>query len=201
MGALDRTPLDGSVAACQRLETRASFPPSGTPPASAGSTSIGRIHCSTQAPNARVAAFLGKFDAALAAGDIDAAVAMFGAESYWRDLVAFTWNIKTMEGRDQVRDMLVHCLKQTKPRDWRVAEGEVATEADGVLESWISFETEIARGYGLIRIKDGAIWTLLTTMAELKGHEEKAGFTRPARREARRQPRRQDLEGIAGRGG
>ena len=132
-----------------------------------------------KAPNARMTAFLGKFDAALAAGDIDAAVAMFGAESYWRDLVAFTWNIKTMEGRDQVRDMLTHCLKQTKPRDWRVAEGEVATEADGVLESWISFETEIARGYGLIRIKDGLIWTLLTTMVELKGHEEKAGFTRP----------------------
>ena len=107
------------------------------------------------------------------------AVAMFGVESYWRDLVAFTWNIKTMEGRDQVRDMLTHRLKQVKPRDWRVAEGEVATEADGILESWISFETEIARGYGLIRIKDGAIWTLLTTMAELKGHEEKAGFTRP----------------------
>ena len=31
------------------------------------------------APNARMAAFLGKFDAALAAGDVDAAVAMFGA--------------------------------------------------------------------------------------------------------------------------
>ena len=114
-------------------------------------------------PNVRVTAFLGKFDAALAAGDVDAAVAMFGAESYWRDLVAFTWNIKTMEGRDQVRDMLTHCLSQVKPRDWRVAEGEVASEADGVLESWISFETEIARGYGLIRIKDGVIWTLLTT--------------------------------------
>ena len=48
-----------------------------------------------------------------------------------------------------------------------------------MLESWISFETEIARGYGLIRVKDGLIWTLLTTMTELKGHEEKAGFTRP----------------------
>ncbi len=86
------------------------------------------------APNARMAAFLGRFDAALAAGDVDAAVAMFGKDSYWRDLVAFTWNIKTMEGRDQVRDMLAHCLKGVKPRDWRVAEGEVASEADGVLE-------------------------------------------------------------------
>ncbi len=129
-------------------------------------------------PNARLQAFLAKFDAALAVADIDAAVGMFAAESYWRDLVAFTWNIKTMEGRDQVRDMLARCLKRVKPRDWRIAEGEIATEADGVLESWISFETEIARGYGHIRLKDGLIWTLLTTMAELKGHEEKAGFTR-----------------------
>jgi putative flavoprotein involved in K+ transport len=130
------------------------------------------------APNARVTAFLGKFDGALAAGNIAAAVDMFGVESYWRDLIAFTWNIKTMEGRDQIRDMLTDCLKRVKPRDWRVAEGEVATETDGILESWISFETDIARGYGLIRIKEGAIWTLLTTMVELKGHEEKEGFTR-----------------------
>ena len=111
-------------------------------------------------------------------GDIDAATDMFAKDGYWRDLVAFTWNIKTMEGRDQVRDMLAHCLKRVKPRDWRIAEGEIATETGGVLEAWISFETELARGYGLIRIKDGLIWTLLTTMAELKGHEEKAGFTR-----------------------
>ena len=52
-------------------------------------------------PNARLEAFLAKFDAALAVGDIDAVAGMFGEDSYWRDLVAFTWNIKTMEGRGQ----------------------------------------------------------------------------------------------------
>ena len=35
------------------------------------------------------------------------------------------------------------------------------------------------RGYGLVRLKDGKIWTLLTTAAELKGHEEPLGFQRP----------------------
>jgi putative flavoprotein involved in K+ transport len=84
-----------------------------------------------------------------------------------------------MEGREQIRDMLEHRLKDVKPREWRIAEGEEAKESDGVLEAWISFETEVARGYGLIRFKNGAIWTLLTTMAELKGFEEKAGLTRP----------------------
>ena len=52
------------------------------------------------APNARVEAFLSKFGAALAAGDVDAAADMFAKERYWRDLVAFAWNIKTMEGFD-----------------------------------------------------------------------------------------------------
>jgi putative flavoprotein involved in K+ transport len=129
--------------------------------------------------NARVQVFLDKFDAALRAGDLDAAVEMFAPECYWRDLVAFTWNIKTMEGRDQVRDMLAHCLARVKPHNWKIAEGETSTDIGGVTESWISFETEVARGYGLIRLQHGQIWTLLTTMVELMGHEEKAGFTRP----------------------
>jgi putative flavoprotein involved in K+ transport len=130
-------------------------------------------------PTVRMDAFLARFEAALASGDIDAAVSLFAEDCYWRDLVSFTWNIRTMEGRDQVRAMLTSCLAGVKPSNWHVASGEAATEADGVAEAWISFETEVARGYGLIRLKDGLIWTLLTTMVELKGFEEKAGFTRP----------------------
>jgi putative flavoprotein involved in K+ transport len=130
-------------------------------------------------PTARVQAFLDKFGAALEAGRIEETVAMFAEECYWRDLVCFTWNIKTVEGRDQVGDMLQSQLKLVKPTNWQIASGEDATETDGVTESWISFETDVARGYGLIRLKQGLIWTLLTTMVELKGHEENAGFTRP----------------------
>jgi putative flavoprotein involved in K+ transport len=130
-------------------------------------------------PSARMGAFLSRFEKALADGDSLAAAEMFEPAGFWRDLVSFTWNIKTMEGRDQIRDMLDACLSRVKPSNWRIAEGEQATEAGGITEAWISFETEIARGYGLIRLRDGLIWTLLTTMVELKGHEEKAGFTRP----------------------
>jgi putative flavoprotein involved in K+ transport len=130
-------------------------------------------------PSTRMQAFLDKFGKALESGQIDEAVGMFADQCYWRDLVAFTWNIKTMEGRAQVKDMLQARLAQVKPTNWKVAEGEDATENDGLMESWISFETDVARGYGLIRVKNGQIWTLLTTMVELKGYEEKSGFTRP----------------------
>ncbi len=42
--------------------------------------------------------------------DADAAAALFATESFWRDLVAFTWNIKTVEGPDGVRDLLTSQL-------------------------------------------------------------------------------------------
>ncbi len=130
-------------------------------------------------PTGKVQAFLDRFGAALEAGDVAAAKAMFAEECYWRDLVTFTWNIKTVEGREAVGDLLTACLPTTKPSGWQVADGTDATEGGGVLEAWISFETAVARGYGLIRLKEGLIWTLLTTMVELKGFEEKSGFTRP----------------------
>ncbi|WP_144114129.1 NAD(P)/FAD-dependent oxidoreductase [Paraburkholderia sp. BCC1886] len=122
---------------------------------------------------------LESLESALRRGDTEAAVALFQPECYWRDLVAFTWNIKTMEGREQIRAMLDAQLGAIKPTRLRIAENETPTEADGLLQAWITFETEVARGSGFIRVKDGLIWTLLTTMSELKGHEEPKGNRRP----------------------
>jgi putative flavoprotein involved in K+ transport len=56
-------------------------------------------------------------------------------------------------------------------------EGE-ATEADGVTEAWFTFETKVSRGRGHLRLKGDKAWTLLTTMVELKGFEEKKGVNR-----------------------
>ena len=155
-----------------------------------------------KAPNKKLSDLLDRFGAALAAGDIDKAVACFQEDCYWRDLVTFTWNIKTMEGRDQVRDMLTSQLADDEARrTGRSPRARTRREADGVIEGWISFETDVARGFGHIRLKDGRIWTLLTTMVELKGHEEPAGFARPlgAKHGHRQGP--QDLEGGAREGG
>lgn len=57
-------------------------------------------------PGARVDAWLEGFEAALKARDIPRAVGMFAVDCYWRDLVAFTWNLKTVEGRDGVAGLL-----------------------------------------------------------------------------------------------
>ena len=61
-------------------------------------------------PATEVDQWLSSFDEALTPGDAAAASELFLDDSYWRDLVAFTWNIKTVEGPDGVRDMLEHTL-------------------------------------------------------------------------------------------
>ncbi len=130
-------------------------------------------------PKARVQAVLSSLDEALAAGDIDAAVEQFQDDCYWRDLVSFTWNIRTMEGRDAIREMLENQLAAVRPGNWMIDDEQEASDDDGLLTGWFNFETDVARGYGLVRIRDGQIWTLLTSMTELKGHEEPLGFERP----------------------
>ena len=124
-------------------------------------------------PSSAISSWLAEFGSALAKDDANAAATLFNDECYWRDLVSFTWNIVTMEGRRQIEAMLKATLSRTAPSNWQL-EGE-ASQADGVTEGWFTFETGVATGKGLLRLKDGKAWTLLTTMVALKGHEEPAG--------------------------
>ena len=133
-------------------------------------------------PSERVDAWLSRFNTALASGDPRAVAELFVADSYWRDLVAFTWNLKTVEGHEQITAMLAERQKETAAGGF--ARTEDATDADGVAEAFIEFETAAGRGDGHLRIRSGddgvdRAWTLLTTLQELKGHEERNGFSRP----------------------
>lgn len=121
--------------------------------------------------------WLDDFDAALTRRDIARVLSLFGEECYWRDLVAFTWNLKTLEGPDEIQSMLDATLDRVAPSNWQL-DGE-ASEAGGVVEAWFIFETAEARGKGLLRLKDGRCWTLLTVMSELRDFPEPSGLKRP----------------------
>jgi len=114
----------------------------------------------------------------LAAGDAAGVAALFETQGYWRDLIAMTWNIKTMEGRDAITDMVAHQAAQVQPGAFHIAHGETATEADGITEAWIGFETATGVGEGHIRLRNGKIWTLLTALQGLKDHPEPVGTAR-----------------------
>ncbi len=127
-------------------------------------------------PTQAASAWLADFNSAMESQDIDAAVALFGADAYWRDLVSFTWNICTQESPAEIRAMLQARLADVKPSHFAL-EG-TPTEAGGVIDAWFTFETAVGRGRGHLRLQNGKAWTLLTTMTELKGFEEKKGAHR-----------------------
>ncbi|TQK71490.1 NAD(P)/FAD-dependent oxidoreductase [Nocardioides sp. SLBN-35] len=125
-------------------------------------------------------AWFAAFEDALTARDVDRAAGLFAATSFWRDLIAFSWNLTTVENPDGVADLLTHTLDRVDPRGFRLT--EPADTADGVTTAWFEFETSVGRGRGLVRVvdEDGPkAWTFLTTLYELKGHEEPKGVRRP----------------------
>lgn len=130
----------------------------------------------TMSPTEEAETWLAEFASVLNAGVSSAVTEMFGDECFWRDLLALTWNVITLEGKQSISAMLDQCLPQALPLTLTLS-GETSSE-QGVTEAWFVLETAVGRGRGMLRLKNGRCWTLLTTMEELKGHEELKGPTR-----------------------
>ena len=124
----------------------------------------------------KVKEWLTSFDKALQSKDAEQITELFVKDCFWRDLVSFTWNIKTLEGKKAVQNMINATVADIEPSGWQI-EGE-ASEADGIIEAWITFETKVSRCRGHLRLKGDKCWTLLTTMVEIKGFEEQKSKTR-----------------------
>jgi putative flavoprotein involved in K+ transport len=120
--------------------------------------------------------WLDRFNGALQSGEASAAADLFAPTSFWRDLVALTWNIVTVEGRDGIKDMLDQTLDHAQPCGFALSEPPV--ENGATVDAWLVFETKVGRGRAHLRLKDGEGFTLLTTLEELTGHEERRGATR-----------------------
>src|SRR6266446_9601951 len=71
------------------------------------------------------------------------------------------------QAEDGIRD-----YKVTGVQTCALPISEELGEAAADTESWIKFDTSVGRGLGHLRLRDGKAWTLLTTLNELKGHEE-----------------------------
>ncbi len=114
--------------------------------------------------------WLARFQRALAAPDAADWRGLFTDDGAWRDLLAFTWTIVTLEGAEAVAQMT---------RRQAAAIGAQAFSLDqemqGADDGWFDFETATARCRGYVRLDSGRCAMLLTAMLELKGFEEPAG--------------------------
>ncbi len=126
---------------------------------------------------AELRAWLISFERALSAGDARAVSGLFAPECFWRDMLAFSWNIATFEGRPAIEQMLEATLRLTAPHGWQ-PDGE-ADVIEGLTEGWLTFQTSAGSGRGHIRLKEGKAVTLLTTLRNLNEHPWRAGRNRP----------------------
>ena len=134
--------------------------------------------------------WLAQLERALSDRDDALLKTLFHPGSHWRDVLALTWRITTVNGRDAI----VRELRTHSQRAWPVgfkipphrAAPRQATRA-GVesIEAIFTFETADGRGSGVVRLrpvddndKTPKAWTLLTALDEIKGHEEQLGRSR-----------------------
>jgi cation diffusion facilitator CzcD-associated flavoprotein CzcO len=115
---------------------------------------------------------------------------LFHSDSHWRDVLALTWDLRTVSGRHAIVEHLAAHAGRAAPTGFKIASDRAAprqvrragTEA---IEAIFAFETAVGRGSGVLRLTPGGddgtlkAWTLLTALDELKGHEEHVGRARP----------------------
>ena len=135
--------------------------------------------------------WLAQFEDALARADHGLLQALFHSDSYWRDVLALSWNIQTLNGAEAILDELEARAPRAVPTGFAVdpvrrAPRQVMRAGTSAIEAIFKFETRVGRGSGIVRlIPDAAegnrlkAWTLLTELGELKGFEEQLGSARP----------------------
>ena len=135
--------------------------------------------------------WLAQFEEALGKPDDGLLKTLFHPDSYWRDVLALSWNIQTLNGRDAILKALPPLARSAGPSGFaiapdRAAPRKVMRAGTNAIEAIFKFETRVGRGSGIIRLIPDAddgnrlkAWTLLTELGELKGFEEQLGVERP----------------------
>jgi cation diffusion facilitator CzcD-associated flavoprotein CzcO len=139
--------------------------------------------------------WLAELERALAEGDRARLGGLFHPESYWRDLLAFTWELGTVCGAEAIAARLAACADRHAPGARfevdpdRTAPRRVTRVGTAAIEAIFRFEAAAGRGSGVLRLMpeagDGArlkAWTLLTALEELRDHPEQVGRARPTGR-------------------
>jgi cation diffusion facilitator CzcD-associated flavoprotein CzcO len=135
--------------------------------------------------------WLTQFESALATSDDALLKTLFHPESHWRDVLALSWNIQTINGAEAILRELKADAGRARPAGFaidpdRAAPRRVTRAGTSAIEAIFKFETAQGRGNGILRLIPDAgdgnrlkAWTLLTALDELKGFEEQLGTSRP----------------------
>jgi putative flavoprotein involved in K+ transport len=124
-----------------------------------------------------LSAWLAKFSAALAAPERANWSGLFVEKSFWRDFVACSWSIVTVEGVDAIAAMARAQARSIGVKN--LAPDDPLLPMTDENQGWFTFETATARCRGYVQFEGDKARVLVTTMLELAGHEEPGGTRRP----------------------
>ena len=131
--------------------------------------------------------WLGDFTAALASADAARLATVFAHECYWRDILAFTWNLHTTSGGETIAERMMPAVTGVAPRGLKLAAGRtpprpVKRAGADAIEAIFTFETDVGPCNGVVRlVSEGGkprAWTLMTALDEIRGHEDPANGRR-----------------------
>src|SRR5918912_3504368 len=134
--------------------------------------------------------WLARFEQALASGEAAALAPLFRSDAHWRDVLAFGWRLRTISGSTAIAERLAQEAAAARPRGFRTdpertAPRHATRAGSKCVEAIFRFDTALGRGSGVLRFRaedEGdppQAWTFLTTLEELRGHEERIGARRP----------------------
>jgi cation diffusion facilitator CzcD-associated flavoprotein CzcO len=135
--------------------------------------------------------WLAAFERALASRDVALIGTQFHQDCHWRDILAFTWHLTPVAGRDHVAARLAEEHEHTAAHGFHLPSGrrpprQVRRLGIDSIEAIFAFETADGHGAGIIRLSPDIeaggqmkAWLLSTTLETLAGHAERIGANRP----------------------
>ena len=132
------------------------------------------------------------FEQALSSASFETLRELFHEDCHWRDLLAATWEVKTVSGLRNILALIESFTPDTRPYGFQITQDHAAPRAVAragveVIEAIFCFETRVGRCFGVIRLTPPTnntdqlkAWSLLTKLEEIKGFEEQLDRNRPS---------------------
>lgn len=121
---------------------------------------------------------------------------VFLEDAFWRDLLCLSWDFRTLHGHSQITNYMKSFTATSRTLSFSLDTSTEHKEPaltpldfDGsvnCLQAWLDIETDLGKGKGIVQLAPDfsdqqtcKAFTLLTTLQELKGHEESIQGRRP----------------------
>lgn len=126
--------------------------------------------------------WLSKFATSLQSADLEGVASNFLPNGWLRDIVTFTWNNRSLSGKDQIISYLRDTLAAAKISEVKLdnrpgLSPQPSSISPGGVASGFTYMTSIAIGQGFFHLTkdDSGEWKALAVLmkiSDLKGHEE-----------------------------